>query len=179
VHAVVSDVPGEDSAVVELPQRVRVRFAGPDLAHREAQATEAHVVAVVHRAVGEHPPGRPLVAHHGADDLVLELIVPADHRVDGGGRDDRDVVSTDKVRQTRVVIGMGMGDHHARQRVPAVVDRFAHQCGVGDGQHAVDHDDSVRPVYQERVDGHHPSLDSVDLTGHGCNLLRSMRKPWT
>ena len=61
-------------ARVELPQAVHVRpLAGSELADRQRQATGA---------VGSTRGGRPVVVHHGADDIVLELVVAADDRID-------------------------------------------------------------------------------------------------
>jgi hypothetical protein len=58
---------------------------------------------------------------------------------------------------------MGVGHHHARHGESRVVDRLAHPGRVRDREYAVDDHQPVGPANQERVDGHHPAFDALDL----------------
>jgi hypothetical protein len=106
VHAVVDDVAGEHGFGVQPPQGVDVRLPWSQLLSGEGDAADVDLVPVVHELVGKGPRGRPLGAHHRADDGVLHIVVPADDRVDRSGGDDRNVVVADDISRAGVVVRM-------------------------------------------------------------------------
>ena len=84
VRAVVGDV-GRRTRVaavaVERPERVvRATRDGPEVGDRQRDAAERDRLAVGDdRRVGKRALGRPLVAEHRAQDLLLDRVVAADH----------------------------------------------------------------------------------------------------
>ena len=94
----------------------------------------------------------PLWSHHRADDGVLGFVVALDHRGDLAGGDDRQLGIADDVGEPGVVVGMGVGDDDTGEWNVGIVDGLTDQRGVGDRQHAVDHDEAVGSVDDERVD---------------------------
>jgi hypothetical protein len=125
---------------------------GPEVDDREAGAVERHALAVADRRVREDAPARPLVPEHRSHDRFL-LRVVADDRVDDAlGRDDRNVVAGHELRETRVVVGMRVGEKHRLQRLAEPLEPAAHRGAVRDRQERVDGDDAGRRLDEVRVD---------------------------
>jgi hypothetical protein len=93
---------------------------------------------------------------------VLAGVVPADDPVDLAGGDDRDRVRPDDEAGAGVVVRVGVGDEHARQRQAGALDLVPDPPGVRHGELAVDHHHAVGAVDEERVDRHDPAGDALD-----------------
>ena len=101
---------------------------------------EGDALTVADRRVGEGPLGRPLVAEHRPQDLLLDGVVPGDRVDDALRRDDRHVVAGDQLGQAAVVVRMRVRQQHRAQRLPQLFEPCAHRAAVGDGEQAVDRD---------------------------------------
>jgi hypothetical protein len=97
---------------------------------------------------------RPLVTEHGADDLLLDLVVAADHGGDPRGRDDRDFVGVDQLHAAAIVVGVSVGDQHLAQGLVEILGSLAQRRSIRDRQRAVHHHHAAWGLDQVCVDRH-------------------------
>ena len=73
----------------------------------------------------------------------LSGVVAADHGIDAGGRDHRHLIRPDELDDAAVVVRVGMRDEHRQERLAEGLELRAESTAVGDGERAVDRDDSL------------------------------------
>jgi hypothetical protein len=95
---------------------------------------------------------RPLLPEHGSQDLLLERVVPADHRVDACGGDDGHVVARDELDDAAVVIRVRVRHEHRKERLAERLEPRAESSAVRDGERPVDRNDPVARLDEVRVD---------------------------
>ena len=153
--AVVVDLIAEEDdllVVTEHPRAVVRRLARPEIDDCEGDVVERDTLAVSDRCVREDAVGRPVVAEHRPDDLVLERVVATD-RVDHALRcKDRNVIVGDDLPQPGVVVGMRLRDQHSAQRLADAFEAGAHLPGRRDLEQPVDGDHAGLCLDEVRVD---------------------------
>jgi hypothetical protein len=126
--------------------------AGAEVGDAQGDAAERHDVPVGDDVGREAALVRPLLAEHGAKDLLLHVVVAADRLVHAGDGEDRDVVGPDELDDAAVVVGVGVRHDDGLEGLAERGDPVAEGTSVRDGERAVDGYDPVLALDEVGVD---------------------------
>ena len=108
--------------VAEKPDAVVRRLARPEIPDCEAQISELDPLPVSDRLVRERAFLGPLCAKHGAQNLLLDRVVAADHCIDSGSRDHVHLVRAHELDDAAVMIRMSVRNEHRQERLAERLD---------------------------------------------------------
>ena len=173
VHVAVHQVADERlwrAVRFKSPQTVVWRFARPQIGHREDRITDSDALAPPDDLIRKRSSGRPFVPKHGPENLLLRVVVTANHLINTGHGVHGHISPIEQGGDPPVMVGMTVGDDDCGERFPERLDARAERPPIRDTERRVDDNNTGSGLDEIGVDWKETGLESVN--GDLC-VLRS------